>query len=69
MMVAGAILLSRRPFNVGDTVEVAGVTGVVRSLGVYAITLEEDDGTRTSLTNAQVVARPIRNKSRAEDAG
>jgi len=67
-LVAGAILLSRRPFNVGDTVEVAGVTGRVRSVGVYAIVLEEEDGTHTSLTNAAVMAQPIRNKSRAEDA-
>jgi len=68
-LVAGAVLLSRRPFNVGDTVEVGGITGKVREVGIYAVTLEEADGVVTSVTNAIVMARPIRNKSRAEDAG
>jgi small conductance mechanosensitive channel len=66
-LTAGAILLSRRPFNVGDTVEIAGITGTVREIGVYAVTLQEADGTLTSLTNGLVTGAPIRNKSRAED--
>ena len=67
-LIAGAILLSRRPFNVGYTVEVAGVRGEVRSIGVYAVVLVEEAGAHTSLPNAQVLAQPIRNRSRAEDA-
>ncbi len=66
-LVAGATLLTRRPFNVGDMVEVAGVSGVVQSVTMYTVTVQEVDGTQTTVTNAQVMAAPIRNKSRAAD--
>ncbi len=66
-LVAGATLLTRRPFNVGDMVEVAGVSGVVQSVTMTAVTLQEIDGTQTTVTSAQVMGAPIRNKSRAAD--
>jgi len=68
-LVAGATLLTRRPFNVGDAVEVGGVSGVVQVVSMVAVTLQEIDGTQTTVTNAQVMASPIRNKSRAADRG
>lgn len=66
-LFAGASLLTRRPFNVGDMVEVAGISGVVQSVSMSMVILQEIDGTQTSITNAQVMASPIRNKSRAAD--
>ncbi len=66
-LVSGATLLTRRPFNVGDMVEVAGVSGVVQAVSITAVTIQEIDGTQTTITNAQVMNAPIRNKSRAAD--
>jgi len=66
-LFAGATLLTRRPFNVGDMVEVAGISGIVQSISMAAVIIQEIDGTQTTVTNAQVMAAPIRNKSRAAD--
>jgi small conductance mechanosensitive channel len=66
-LFAGATLLTRRPFNVGDSVEVAGISGIVQSVTMAVVVLQEVDGTKTTITNAQVMAAPIRNKSRAAD--
>jgi small conductance mechanosensitive channel len=66
-LFAGATLLTRRPFNVGDMVEVAGVSGVVQTVTMAVVVIQEVDGTQTTITNAQVMAAPIRNKSRAAD--
>lgn len=66
-LFAGASLLTRRPFNVGDMVELAGISGVVQSVSMSMVVIQEIDGTQTTITNAQVMASPIRNKSRAAD--
>jgi len=66
-LFAGASLLTRRPFNVGDMVELAGISGVVQSVSMSMVVIQEIDGTQTTITNAQVMANPIRNKSRAAD--
>ena len=64
---AGASLLTRRPFNVGDMVEVAGISGIVQTVSMSVVVIQEIDGTQTTITNAQVMSAPIRNKSRAAD--
>jgi small conductance mechanosensitive channel len=60
---SGAVLLTTRPFHVGDTVTVGGfpspVTGVVRRIGFLTLELDAEDGSRVTLTHDRVIAAPI----------
>ena len=59
-LVAGGILFSRRPFRVGDSVELAGIAGTVAGIGWLSVLIDEDDGTRVILPNRMVTAHPMR---------
>ena len=59
-LVAGGILFSRRPFRVGDTVELAGIAGTVAGIGWLSVLIDEDDGSRVILPNRMVTAHPMR---------
>lgn len=63
-VAAGALLLSLRPFNLGDTVEVASVRGTVRELGLWATVIETEDGQLVMLLNDGVLHGPVRNLTR-----
>lgn len=63
-VASGALLLSIRPFNIGDQVELGGVIGIVRSLGLFTVTLECADGQFVTLVNDRVLQAPIRNHTR-----
>jgi small-conductance mechanosensitive channel len=58
-VASGAILLTVRPFLVGDRVSVAGHTGVVSRIGFLLVELDTDDGRRVSVMNDKVVALPM----------
>ncbi|MBI2277812.1 MAG: mechanosensitive ion channel family protein [Dechloromonas sp.] len=58
---AGAFLIVLRPFKVGDFVSVAGVTGTVREIGLFATTLDTPDGVYTTIGNNKVFADTIQN--------
>lgn len=58
---AGAFLIVLRPFKVGDFVSVAGVTGTVREIGLFATTLDTPDGVYTTIGNNKVFAEIIQN--------
>jgi len=58
-VASGAILLTMRPFRVGDRVTVAGHTGVVERLGFLMVELDTDDGRRVSVMNDKVLAVPM----------
>lgn len=45
-VVAGVILLLSRPYTFGDTITVAGQTGVVKEIRLMHLVLESTDGTR-----------------------
>jgi len=59
-LIAGGILFSRRPFRVGDRVELAGIEGTVVGIGWLSVLLDEADGTRVVLPNRTVTAQPMR---------
>ena len=59
-LVAGGILFSRRPFRVGDAVELAGIAGTVAGIGWLSVLIDEDDGSRVILPNRMVTAHPMR---------
>lgn len=58
-VASGAILLTVRPFRVGDQVTIAGVTGAVRRIGFLLTEVECEDGRRVSLTNDKVLSLPM----------
>ncbi|MCH9003085.1 MAG: mechanosensitive ion channel [Planctomycetes bacterium] len=56
---AGVILIALRPFNVGDRVDAAGVSGVVSEIRVFATTLAAEDGKTIIVPNAAIVGGNI----------
>jgi small conductance mechanosensitive channel len=60
---AGAFMLVLRPFKVGDFVQVAGVTGTVRELGLFGTTLVTPDNVMTMIGNGKIFADTIHNYS------
>ncbi len=64
---SGVMLIALRPFKVGDLVEVAGVTGVVEEVSVFATTLNTTDNTKIIVPNGEITAGNISNYT-ANDA-
>ena len=60
---AGAFLVLLRPFKVGDVVSVAGVTGVVDSIGLFATIMNTPDNVRTIIGNNKIFSDTIQNFS------
>jgi small conductance mechanosensitive channel len=60
---AGAFLLILRPFKVGDFVNVGGVTGTVKELGLFGTTLVTPDNVWTLVGNNKVFSGDIINYS------
>lgn len=58
---AGAFLIVLRPFKVGDFVAVAGITGTIREIGLFATTLDTPDGVLTTIGNNKIYAETIQN--------
>ncbi len=62
-MVTGLYLLIERPFQVGDTVEVTGKTGVVEDVGVRATVLRDANGDSVIVPNLTVFTSTIVKKN------
>jgi small conductance mechanosensitive channel len=60
---AGAFMLVLRPIAVGDFVNVGGVTGTVRELGLFGTTLLTPDNVLTIVGNGKVFGETIQNYS------
>lgn len=58
---AGAFLIIFRPFQVGDFVTIAGVTGTVAELGLFVTTLNTPDNVRTIVGNNAIFSGTIQN--------
>lgn len=58
---AGAFLIVLRPFKVGDFVTVAGVTGTVTEIGLFATTLSTMDNVATVVGNNKIFGDNIQN--------
>lgn len=61
----GVILIALRPFNVGDRIDAAGVSGVVSEIRVFATTLAATDGKTIIVPNAAIVGGNISKYSTA----
>lgn len=60
---AGVFLVVLRPFKVGDAVLAAGVSGIVREIGLFGCTIETGDGVRVSVGNNKIFSDNISNYS------
>lgn len=58
---AGIMLLVFRPFQVGDFVEVAGVSGTVRGIRIFSTEVSTGDNVRVTVPNSQVFGTQVRN--------
>ena len=62
---SGIILLLQQPFHVGETIGVKGFDGIVLAIDLRATEMRAADGRVVILPNAEVLANPIINYSRA----
>jgi small-conductance mechanosensitive channel len=62
-LVTGLYLLIEHPFQVGDTVEVAGQTGVIEDVGVRATILRNAQGDRVIVPNLTMFTSTIVQKN------
>ena len=58
---AGAFLIVLRPFKVGDFVTVAGMTGTVTEIGLFATTINTPDNVSTVVGNNKIFGDTIQN--------
>jgi len=63
-LFSGLTLLVTKPFAAGDLVEVAGKTGIVKTVGLFYTQLDTLDNVAVSLPNSDVTASSVNNFSR-----
>jgi len=62
-VAAGVMLLTFRPFKVGDYVEAAGIAGTVQSINVFITELATPDNVQILAPNSQVWGATVKNYS------
>lgn len=62
-LAAGIFMIVLHPFRVGDVVTVAGVTGIVHSIGLFVTSIDTFDNERTFLGNNKIFGEIIKNHS------
>ncbi len=60
-LVSGIILVFERPLQVGDTIEVGHLIGVVKSIGIRASTIRTFDGSEVIVPNGNLVSNELIN--------
>ena len=60
---AGVLLISLRPFEVGDFIEVTGVTGTVDSIGIFSANLVTPDNIRITIPNSTLFSSTLKNQT------
>ncbi len=58
---AGLVIILTRPFAVGNTITVAGVSGVVEEINLGSTNLIDEDGVKITLPNKHVVGEVLHN--------
>jgi small conductance mechanosensitive channel len=58
---AGLVIVVSRPFVVGDTITVAGVSGIVEEITLGATTLTSVDGVKITIPNKHIVGEILHN--------
>lgn len=65
-IAAGVMILSLRPFRVGDAVSIGGTMGVVDEVGLFTTEMHTFDNIGISMPNSQVWGAEIQNLNRFE---
>jgi small conductance mechanosensitive channel len=60
---AGVMLVSFRPFEVGDAIEGAGVSGTVDSIGIFSTTIVTPDNIRITVPNSNLFSGTLKNNT------
>lgn len=58
---AGVMLITLRPFEVGDLIEAAGVSGLVDAIGIFSTTIITPDYIKIMVPNAQLFNGTLKN--------
>ena len=66
-MTSAVMLLTSKPYQVGDFVEISSLQGTVREIGILSTKLVTIDGRLISIPNSQAVSGSITNFSTEED--
>jgi small-conductance mechanosensitive channel len=59
--LSGLILLFERPMHPGDTIEVGGVSGIVKNIGIRSSTITTADGADAIIPNATLLSEKLMN--------
>lgn len=65
-LAAGVMILLFRPFRVGDAIDAAGQSGVVKEIGVFATILATADNRKVIVPNASITGASIVNATAYE---
>jgi small conductance mechanosensitive channel len=60
---AGVLLISFRPFEVGDRIEGAGVAGTVDAIGLFSTSLITVDNVKITVPNGNLFSNTLQNKT------
>lgn len=60
---AGVMLVSFRPFEVGDAIEGAGVSGIVDGIGLFSTTIVSPDNVRITVPNSNLFSGTLKNNT------
>ncbi|WP_373493244.1 mechanosensitive ion channel domain-containing protein [Aquiflexum sp.] len=60
-LVSGVILAFEKPIQIGDTVQVGGVDGVVKDIGIRASKIKNWDGAEVIIPNGDLLAQHLTN--------
>jgi len=66
-LAAGLFLLVKRPFNLGETIDVAGVKGKVEGMTLSSCLIITEDRQYVTIPNTKIWGNPIRNLSRLQN--
>jgi potassium-dependent mechanosensitive channel len=66
--VSGLILLFERPMQTGDTIEISGISGEVKRIGIRSSTLRTGDGADVIVPNASLISDKLVNWTFADRA-
>ena len=60
-IASGVMLIALRPFHAGDSVQIAGLEGVVESVRIFQTRMHTTDNREIILPNSQITSAPIIN--------
>jgi len=63
-LASGVMLIIFRPFNDGDFVEAAGISGVVEEIGIFTTTMRTSDNREIIIPNGEIFGGTITNYSK-----